>query len=257
MSNCSHWKLTGNWQRDSCTAKAVEKTQTSSQKRRKAILLSLVTLDRNLEKKREYSWIPALGNVRWEPQITHLSPDVLNREGNPPRLAGELLGQTRRLWEPETQLVSSRSALASPPSQSAGRSVLEAASFPRTLGLRQPRLGRRLKCGMQRLPSSGRGLGEVVMAIAEHLLKQPRSLWQTVHHHSPPHMCWKTTWVPPPRSVVLPQGKGNGGWEQWSAVSDKGICTRGCVWAEWGKQLWVHTQHSRGSLGLCLKQTGA
>lgn len=81
--------------------------------------------------------------------------------------------------------MSSRSALASPPSQRGGRSVLEAARFPRTLDLRQPQLGRRFKCGMQRPPSSGRGLGEVVVAVVEHLhssLDLCGSPSSTTHH---------------------------------------------------------------------------
>ena len=56
MRNNSHWKLTGNWQKDSCTTEAIKKIHTDlSRKGRETIRSGLVPLGGDSEEKGDYT----------------------------------------------------------------------------------------------------------------------------------------------------------------------------------------------------------
>ena len=77
MWNNSHWKLTGNWQKDSCTTKAIRKIHMElGRKGRKAIRSGPMPLGGDSEEKGEHTnrrppWGVSSENHNWKPQSWH------------------------------------------------------------------------------------------------------------------------------------------------------------------------------------------
>ena len=84
MWNNSHWKLTENWQKDSCTAMVVRKTHMQSGKKRRRVIRSgPVRLGGNSEEKgRIHGQRPTLVGVWQDTQIGSPSPVFLNMGGS-------------------------------------------------------------------------------------------------------------------------------------------------------------------------------
>ena len=109
MWNNSHWKLTGDWQKDSCTTKVVRKIHTKlSRKGREAISLGPVPLGVDSKEKGDYRG----RDPPWGVSGGCPSLGVQQKEDKPPWLFGGLLGLKGELWKAWTALVKSRQRFA-------------------------------------------------------------------------------------------------------------------------------------------------
>ena len=92
----SHWKLTGNWQNDCCTTKAIWKIHKElGSKGRELIRSAPVPLGGDSEEKRDYmcAYLPW---GRAEPHVGFPSSVALHKEDEPPWLVGRPVGLTRQ-----------------------------------------------------------------------------------------------------------------------------------------------------------------
>ena len=92
----SHWKLTGNWQNDCCTTKAIWKIHKElGSKGRELIRSAPVPLGGDSEEKRDYmcAYLPW---GRAEPHVGFPSSVAIHKEDEPPWLVGRPVGLTRQ-----------------------------------------------------------------------------------------------------------------------------------------------------------------
>ena len=112
MWNNSHWKVIGDWEKDSWTTKALRNIHMKSS-RKKSVRSGPVPWE-GTQKKREITWAEILPREWMIPARYWGHQGVQHREDEPHRLVGELVGLIEGLGEAWTPLLRSRAYLLAP-----------------------------------------------------------------------------------------------------------------------------------------------
>ena len=229
--NNSHWKLTGNWQTDSCTTKASRTIHTYLGRKGRKSGWGMFPWEGTQRKSEITQEDPSLGGEQFKPQIGCPHPGVLWRGGKPPWLVGGLLGLIEGLWEAWTPLrgvclcrfapkeelrevcwVSCNCLIKHSSTILANGPTLLTPCHSAALDVGWAWPGKRLDCEIQRWPGPwGRCAGgSHCWHLLKQLLKNSLDLWWwQLHHSSPPTLAEKPRIPHLPCRDVPQQGRGS------------------------------------------------